>query len=368
MSQPIVTGLTADEDRRTAQPRVRIAVIGCGAVVERFHGPALSALADCGQVEVVALCDPDAARLSALAEAFPRAATLTALTGVAATRPDLALVASPAGLHADQSIALLDAGIHVLCEKPIAAKVADAERMIAAAARARRVLAVGLFRRFLPSARLVHDLVRSGRLGAFESGAIVETGGFHWPFRSTSAFLPELTPGGILLDIGVHVFDLLTWWFPGVRVTAYEDDAMGGAEATCVATLQVARAPLTVKLSRDWPITGRYDLGFEHGRIVWDAVDPVNVQLEYRGPGADVRLAAAAVPAESWGDCFRAQLLNAICAVRGGSALVVSGSDALRSLLLIEQSYRMRTLLNSPWFSDAEVRAANEAAAERVTC
>ena len=187
--------------------RVRVAVIGCGAVVERFHGPALAALADCGEVEVVALCDPDAARLRAFADAFPRAATLPALADVPATRPDLALVASPAGLHADQSIALLDAGIHVLCEKPIAARVADAERMIAAAARARRVLAVGLFRRFFPSARLVHDLVLSGRLGAFESGAIVETGGFHWPFRSTSAFLPELTPGGILLDLGVHVFD-----------------------------------------------------------------------------------------------------------------------------------------------------------------
>jgi predicted dehydrogenase len=340
----------------TAHPRVRIAVVGCGAVVERFHGPALSALAERGTVDVVALCDPDAARLSALADVFPRAATLTALTGLSAARPDLALVASPAGLHADHSIALLDAGIHVLCEKPIAATTADAERMIAAAARARRMLAVGLFRRFFPSTRLVHDLVLSGRLGALESGSILETGGFHWPFRSTSAFLPALTPGGILLDLGVHVLDLLAWWFPGIRVTAYEDDAMGGAEATAIAILQVSRAPVTVKLSRDWPVAGRYDLRFEHGRIVWDAVDPVNVQLEYHGPGADVRLAAAASSTQSWGDCFRAQLENAIGAVRGESALVVSGADALRSLLLVEQSYRMRTLLNSPWFTDAEIK------------
>jgi predicted dehydrogenase len=347
---------------------VRVAVIGCGAVVERFHAPALTALARSGEVEVVALCDPDAARLEAFAATFPRAAALTSIAGVAATRPDLGVIASPAGLHADHSIALLDAGIHVLCEKPIAATAADAERMIAAAARARRVLAVGLFRRFFPSARLVRGLVLSGRLGAFQSGTILETAGFHWPFRSTSAFLPELTPGGILLDIGVHVLDLLTWWFPGVRVTAYEDDAMGGAEATSVATLQVARAPLTVKLSRDWPVTGRYDLRFEHGRLVWDAVDPVNVQLEYRGPGADLRLLAGAVPAQSWGDCFRAQLENAIAAVRGESAPLVSGADAVRSLLLIEQCYRRRTLLNTPWFTDAEVKAAHEAAAEKVPC
>jgi predicted dehydrogenase len=347
---------------------VRVAVIGCGAVVERFHAPALTALAHRGEVEVVALCDPDAARLGAFAATFPRAAALTSIAGVAATRPDLGVIASPAGLHADHSIALLDAGIHVLCEKPIAPRVADAERMIAAAARRRRMLAVGLFRRFFPSARLVRVLVLSGRRGAFQSGTILETGGFHWPFRSASAFLPELTPGGILLDIGVHVLDLLTWWFPGVRVTAYEDDAMGGAEATALATFHVSHSPLTMKLSRDWPRAGGYDLRFEHGRIVWDAVDPVNVQLEYDGPGADVRLVAGAVPAQSWGDCFRAQLENAIAAVRDGSAPFVSGADAVRSLLLIEECYRMRTLLNSPWFTDAEVKAAQEAAAEKVTC
>jgi predicted dehydrogenase len=293
---------------------------------------------------------------------------LTASTAVPATRPDLALVASPAGLHASQTVALLDAGIHVLCEKPIAATVADAERMIATAARTRRVLAVGLFRRFFPSTRLVHDLVRGRRLGAFESGTIVETGGFHWPFRSTAAFLPELTPGGILLDIGVHVLDLLTWWFPGVRATAYEDDAMGGAEATAVATLQVSGAPLTVKLSRDWPVTGRYDLRFEHGRIVWDGVDPVNVRVEYRGSGPDLRVAAAGLPAVSWDGCFRAQLENAIAAMRGAVPVLVSGPDALRGLVLIEQCYRMRTLLHSPWFTAAEAIAANEAAVERVTC
>src|SRR6185436_6021216 len=145
--------------------RLKVAVIGCGAVVERFHGPALSTLVDLGEVEVVALCDPDAARLGAVAKSFPRAATLTSVSNVAATQPDLALIASPAGMHADQSIALLEAGIHVLCEKPIAARTTDAERMIASAVRARRVLAVGLFRRFYASTRLVRGLVVSGRLG-----------------------------------------------------------------------------------------------------------------------------------------------------------------------------------------------------------
>ena len=347
--------------------RLRVAIVGCGAAVERLHAPALSTLAGRGEVEVVALCDPDPGRISAIAASFPRAAAFTTLEGVTAIRPDLAVVASPAGLHADQSVALLAAGIHVLCEKPIAATTADAERMIVAAAHARRVLAVGLMRRFFPSARLVRDVVASGRLGALESGEIVETGGFHWPFRSTSAFVPRLTPGGILLDLGVHALDLLAWWFPRIRVTAYEDDAMGGVEATAVATLQVGAAPLIVKLSRDWPVPGRYDLRFEHGRIIWDAVDPVAVQLEYTLPGGDdARFAAAGMPARTWDECFRAQLENVVAAVRGEAPVAVSGSDACASLSLIEQCYELRTLLPCPWFSSEELDAARARERERV--
>jgi hypothetical protein len=142
---------------------------------------------------------------------------------------------------------------------------------------------------------------------------------------------------------------------------------MGGAEATAVASLQVAQAPLSVQLSRDWPVAGRYDLRFEHGRIVWDGVDPVNIQVDYHAPGADeVRLAAGGAARQSWGDSFRVQLEDVIAAVRTGSAPAVGGSEALRSLSLIEQCYKARTLLHSPWFTDAEQAAAHDAAGERM--
>jgi predicted dehydrogenase len=92
----------------------------------------------------------------------------------------------------------------------------------------------------------------------------------------------------------------------------------------------------------------------------------MNIQLEYNGPGTDVRLAAAGAASQSWDDCFRAQLEDVIAAVRGGSAPTVGGSDALRSLSLIEQCYKARTLLHSPWFTDAELAAARDAAGERM--
>jgi predicted dehydrogenase len=177
-----------------------------------------------------------------------------------------------------------------------------------------------------------------------------------------------LTPGGILLDLGVHVLDLLAWWFPHLRFVAYEDDAMGGSEATAVAACEVGRAPIVVKLSRDWPMPARYDLQFEHGRVVWDGVDPGVAQLEYTLPdGGDVCLSAAGTPARTWDECFRAQLENVIAAARGESPVAVSGADALASLSLVERCYRERTLLASPWFTEHEMNAARDVAGERVT-
>src|SRR5512134_121949 len=95
--------------------RLRLAVVGCGAITTLHHLPAI-ALSD--RVEAAALVDVDAARARTLAERFgvPEVADETGgLTG----HVDAAIVALPNSLHAPVSIDLLRRGIHVLVEKPM---------------------------------------------------------------------------------------------------------------------------------------------------------------------------------------------------------------------------------------------------------
>ena len=74
-------------------------------------------------------------------------------------------VASPVFLHAPQSIAALAAHRHVLCEKPLAMNLAEAERMVAQACKSRRTLGVAYYRRAYPKIHRATELIRGGVIG-----------------------------------------------------------------------------------------------------------------------------------------------------------------------------------------------------------
>lgn len=120
--------------------KLRTAVIGCGAVARDEHLPALS---DMDDVEVVALCDRDAARAQSLAARHRVPKTFTSVeTLLAEARPALVHVLTPPESHRNVAISALEAGAHVLVEKPFAYAVADADAVVAAAERADRKLTV----------------------------------------------------------------------------------------------------------------------------------------------------------------------------------------------------------------------------------
>src|SRR5687767_5350166 len=94
---------------------VRLAVVGCGAVAELYHLPALL---DSPDVELVAFVDPDLARARRLAERAPGADVLPGCDGLA-DRVDAVLLTAPNALHVPLGVPLLTAGVHLLVEKPM---------------------------------------------------------------------------------------------------------------------------------------------------------------------------------------------------------------------------------------------------------
>jgi len=115
-------------------------------------------------------------------------------------------------IHPEPSIAALQLGKSVLCEKPLASSVADAERMAAAARAAPGCLAVcGFNYRFVPALRLARDLVTSGRLGSlrhFRAGYIQDWAGTVAARRGWRFSGPEM--GSSVGDYS-HIVDLLRW-------------------------------------------------------------------------------------------------------------------------------------------------------------
>ncbi len=348
-------------------PPLPVVLVGCGAVSQLFYAPALRALEGAGRIRVVALVDPAESARRQLQRLFPQARAAADLAAAVAPSGSLAIIATPPRWHADQTLAAFAGGWHVLCEKPMAAGSGDAARMIAAADATGRLLAVGLYKRFFPSSRYLRFLCGPDHpLGALLRFTIAEGGAFTWPAATPAFFQRAATPGGVLLDLGVHALDLLLWWLGEPTDLSYADDAMGGLEANARVTLRFGAATGEVRLSRDWATAQRYEFVFEHGAAAWTVNAANRLSLTLNGtPGSlegtlqepDGTLGATNARA------FIAQLENVVAAVQDGTPLLVDGREGARSLRLIETCYERRRLLAQPWLTRPELPNARRWAA-----
>jgi predicted dehydrogenase len=336
---------------------LRTAVVGCGAISEFQHLPALAAVEG---IEIAALVDLDQRRARRLAEAHgveTVAGAVDGLSGIA----DAAIVAVPNALHAGLTVELLAQGLHVLVEKPMAVRAEQCDAMIEAAQRAGRVLAVGLEFRCFPASRWVERTLQGGLLGELRSFEVRQGVDLAWPFASDFVLHGEHAGGGVLLDFGAHVLDLLLWWLGDLKPLAYRDDARGGVEANCEIELETAAGvPGTVELSRTRNLPNTCRIEGERGSLevdIWDP-DPC-VRLAVSGGGRlRGRVAETGDGGFDFAAAFRRQLEAFVTAVRGGGEPTATGREARRAIALIDSCYALREPLTLPWLQAPAAAAA----------
>ncbi|MCG3126822.1 MAG: Myo-inositol 2-dehydrogenase [Phycisphaerae bacterium] len=119
---------------------------------------------------------------------------------------DVVAVTLPTPLHGATVCAALQAGKHVICEKPMALKLRDCDRMIAAAQRCRRTLMIAQCIRFWPQYEAIQSLVDGGEIGAIRFASLRRVG--PPPTYSTGNWLMDhLQSGGALFDLHIHDVD-----------------------------------------------------------------------------------------------------------------------------------------------------------------
>jgi UDP-N-acetyl-2-amino-2-deoxyglucuronate dehydrogenase len=199
--------------------KVRAGLIGCGKIAA-IHAMALNTLEE---AEFVACCDLDESRAREMAAkyhvpgVYADMTTMLRESGVEAV-----LVCTPHPAHEAAVVAAAGAGVHVLCEKPLAISLAEADRMIAAADRA-GVKFGGIFqRRFWPAAQRMRRAIDAGRIGTPTLG---ECSVRIW--RSPEYFASDpwrgkwaTEGGGVLMNQAVHAIDQFQWFMgKAVEVT-----------------------------------------------------------------------------------------------------------------------------------------------------
>lgn len=205
---------------RPELPKLRVAMIGCGAIGQRRHIP--EAFAN-PHVDLVALVDPKPGRAEEVAAQFGKPKTFTDHRAMlAAIKPDVVIVGTPNAVHAPQTIDALDAGAHVLVEKPMAGTLAEAEAMIAAAERNGRKLMVGQNQRLMSPHVKAKQILDSGVLGrvlSFQT-TFKHGGPEGWSVDGAQSWFFKKAPAvmGVCGDLGVHKVDLMTYLI-GQRIT-----------------------------------------------------------------------------------------------------------------------------------------------------
>ena len=198
--------------------KLRVGIIGSGGIADGVHAPGYKALPD--DCELVACCDVRPERAKAFAERFDLAHWCTDYRELLALPElDAVSVCTPPFMHRDATVAALDAGLHVLCEKPMAMNVAEAQDMVAAAERAGKVLTIGHQQRFSPAAQAVKRAVDAGELGNIyyaKTAALRNRGAPTWGVFH----IKKLNGGGPLIDIGVHALDVTMWLMGSPRPVA----------------------------------------------------------------------------------------------------------------------------------------------------
>lgn len=190
-------------------------------------------------VEIAGICDDDPARMQAVIRNFGLSADRVFTDPhrcLERTQPDFVILCPATGRHAEYVELVAPYRPHLFVEKPFAASLAEADRMIAVAKRTRRRLAINWPLRWVPSHVMAHRLVREGRIGRLQE--VHHYGGNRGPLRHTADKI-ELTPtpamkrkswfyqrrrgGGSLLDYLGYGTTLGTWYHDGrkpIEVTA----------------------------------------------------------------------------------------------------------------------------------------------------
>jgi len=263
------------------KPPIRIGLIGCGSIAASAHLPAIARL-------------PQLVRLVATADVNLEAATQAAAEAGAEAysdyrqvveRPDIdmVLLATPEYLHREQVEAAAVNGKHVLCEKPMAPSLADADRMIGACASAGVRLMVAHSRRFTRRYQAVREAIDRGDIGEVmmvrenerRSRPLPGEEGYYWRAGHWTSD-PAVSVGAILTN-GIHETDLLRWFAGAEPVAVYAEHST---------TIEGNQVPdfitLTVKFANG-------ALGSAEVSNCWPAGYPSYHQLELYGTSGMIR-------------------------------------------------------------------------------
>ena len=296
-------------------PPIKVGVAGAG-VMGRNHARVLSDIRD---FTLTHLFDADATTATGVAQVYD-ATGVDTVEAFADAGLDAAVIATPNRTHGDVGVALLEKGVHVLVEKPIAATVADAQRLIDAARANDRVLMVGQVERFNPAVEAVKRAVADEQIISIQ-------------ITRVGPFPPRMGEVGVVIDLAVHDIDIIRHLTDSEIVEVQPQLGRTKAEREDTALLQFRLANGTIAhITTNWVTpykTRTLQVATPNKFVVADLM--TRQVTEYFGQQPDGSYSTRGVM--SWpAEPLKKELEAFAHAIRTGEPPAVTGEDGLRNL------------------------------------
>lgn len=316
-------------------PKIRVAIVGAGGI-GGAHLKAYSALGDV--CELVGIADVNLPAAQARVDQTGGQAFADFVEMLDTVKPDAISVCTPPNLHLAVVEAAATRQIAVLCEKPPARTLAEAEALVNTMTRQGALLQFAFCHRFHRSITQAQALIQAGKLGKLVQ--IYNRFGFRFNRAGNSWFTePAVAGGGILIDTLVHSIDIFR--------------ALAGEVATVTASISTTLPTIQVEDSASILVTGQSGT---IGALTCSWVTPISeaevrvygtegeAVIDYAQPdGLRYRLAGE----DDWTqlpfdqpDRFHLQAQHFLDCVATGATPAVTGQDGLAVMRVIDAAYR----------------------------
>lgn len=261
-------------------------------------------------------------------------------------RPDVVSICSPPSTHRSLIEKCIEAGIAVLCEKPLAHTIEDAEAIAQLCRRSSVTVGAAYCHRFQPEVAVIHDMIENGTIGTVRA--------FYSSFSGNQPDIErrwfgrrELSGGGVVIDTGIHSIDLFRYLCGEIV------DATGIASSVLDAVPLEVEHTATLGLRSATQVIGTIDCSWKSPGGHWDSPGGTAIlrvsgttgvlEFDYAKPGIVLHTPATCAPEHihvEQADRFARQAAYFLDAVQSGKPPRTGIEDALAGMKAVTQVYQ----------------------------
>lgn len=325
-----------------ASEKVKIGIVGLGNIAQTAHLPILGKLPD---VEVVAVCDSERARAQLVAEKYGIKRWYKDLDEMLAKEDEMAAVniCTPTKVHHDNAISALQAKKDVLVEKPVARTLMEASEINAAAKKYHRKLMVGMNSRFRPDAQILKTFIEENSIGKI----FYAKAGWFRKLQAQGIWLTrkEQSGGGVVLDLGIVMFDLAFWMmgYPEVKevtATNYTHMTKDVEDSSIVFAKMKNGSTLTIEAS--WSFESNTDFFYCdcYGTEGSGSLNPFRILKRMHGNLVNVAPVTHDTPQTLYRKSYENELKHWVSALHGLHPVISTGDEAVHRMKIVDAIYQ----------------------------